>query len=523
MKKFKRNSLKRFLIIYIPIHILIYYVVLNFYHNPVAQIFAGILSLMGPLISASLLYLLIRRMNEGERLFWRLILFGMVSYILAELFLDFFILKTNTEPTFPYISDYLFLLQPMIFLTAFIFLVAHDLRKTKMAITIVDILIIVIVITSFSWYLLIGPIFQNRDATIPELTVLVSYPLLDLLILFGIVHARYFLKQSKSTKIALNIFLISMVISFICNSVYLYLVANGDYETGNILDPLWTMSMFYIGLATLYVDHHSKTESAYVRKKDLTQSHFLPIASIVLLTIIYGIYDAGIDELFIGLVFSFFLLFARQFIMLKENKQLNGLLQHAKQQLEEKNQQLEETILELERLNEIRSIEARTDFLTGIYNRRYIDSVVHTLIKEANAENQPFSLLLIDIDYFKSVNDRFGHDVGDRVIQKAAQIFRESIRTSDLLGRFGGEEFIILLPHSNLQAGIRLAKRIQKKVQDYTINIDHTSIHITVSIGVTVWEPNDQFNTLYKRVDEALYEAKKKRNTVVIKTKQQSF
>jgi len=520
MAHINKNSLKKFLLYYIPAHILLYYIVIIFApDHPGKYFITGTLSVTGPLVSTIILFFTVREKRNDERVFWRLLFLGTVFYFLGEIIWDIYYIKMAKIPISPNLTNIIFSLKPLFYLAAFIFLVSHDLRKTRMAITIVDILIIVMVVSSFSWYLLMGPFFTHIHATIPEITILLSYPLLELLILFGIFHARFFVKQEIVSKKSLNIFALSTVTMLISSCIYLLFLIYKLDDLIIYLNPLYTMGMFSISLATLHANIDHLPERMNSRNKDLTQSHFLPLVSIVLLTIIYGFYNKTVDELFIGLIFSFFLLFIRLFILLKENRQLNVLLTKAKQELEVKNKQLEKTINELEKINEIRSIEARTDFLTGLYNRRYIDSLLHSLIKEANNEHKPFSILLIDIDHFKSVNDRYGHDVGDLVIQKAAQIFLSSVRTSDILGRFGGEEFIIILPNSHLQAGVQLAKRIHYKMEDYSIWINEQCINITVSIGVTVWEMNDQFNDIYRRVDEALYEAKKTRNTIVVKTK----
>lgn len=520
MAHMNKNSLKTFLLYYIPVHILLYYVVIIFApDHPGKYFITGILSVTGPLVSTVILFFTVRKKKSAEKVFWGLLFLGTAFYIIGELMRVMFFMKLVNIPSFSNLTNIIFSMKPFFYLAAFIFLVSHDLRKTRMAITIVDILIIVMVISSFSWYLLVGPFFTHLNATIPEITILLSYPLLELLILFGIFHARFFIKQEIVSKKSLNIFALSTAMMFISTCIYLFSLIYKLEDLIIYLDPLYTIGMFSISMATLDANNDYLPERMNSRKKDLTQSHFLPLVSIVLLIIIYGIYNRGIDELFIGLIFSFFLLFIRLFILLKENRQLNVLLTNAKQELEEKNKRLEKTIQELEKINQIRSIEARTDFLTGLYNRRYIDSLLHSLIKEANNEQKPFSILLIDIDHFKSVNDRYGHDIGDIVIQKAAQIFLSSVRTSDIIGRFGGEEFIIILPNSHLQAGIQLAKRIHHKMEDYSILINEQCINITVSIGVTVWEMNDQFNDIYRRVDEALYEAKKTRNTIVVKTK----
>lgn len=520
MVHIKRSSLQKFLFFYIPAHILIYYAVLFLAPNHFGKyMVTGILSLMGPCISSIILFFTVKKRENVEKVFWELLFLGTVFYIIGELILDLLFLKNGSFPSSPNLSDILYSMQPVFFLAAFIFLVSHDMRKTRMAITIVDILIIVMVISSLFWYLLFGPFLTKINLSTSEITILLSFPLLELLILFGIFHALFFIKQDSVSKQSLYIFAVSTMILFIAYVLELIFLMKKLDTFIPYLDPLFTLAMFSLSIAALHGNADHLTKSFFTRKKDFTQSHFLPLVSIVLLTFIYGIYDTEVDALFIGLIFSFFLLIIRLIIMLKENKQLNILLTKATIELEEKNRQLQETVAELKKINKIRSIEARTDFLSKLYNRRYIDHLLHSLIKEANTENKAFSILLIDIDHFKAVNDKYGHNVGDVVIEKAAQIFRESARNTDLIGRFGGEEFIIILPNSGLQVGIQLAKKILHKIASCSIALQEHCINITVSIGVTVWEMNDQFNDIYRRVDEALYEAKKSRNIIFVKTK----
>ncbi|NTW57640.1 MAG: diguanylate cyclase [Nitrospirae bacterium] len=166
-------------------------------------------------------------------------------------------------------------------------------------------------------------------------------------------------------------------------------------------------------------------------------------------------------------------------------------------------------VVRLEDVQERLKHLAVTDELTELKNRRYIMEQVEREYQRAVRTGTPLSLVLIDIDHFKKVNDTFGHAFGDAVLKAVARDMRESLRTYDLLGRIGGEEFLIASPGSTLEEAAALAERIKEKIREKTIaNKDH-SISVTVSAGVTSLSGQDmQADSMLARVDDALYQAK---------------
>ncbi len=154
---------------------------------------------------------------------------------------------------------------------------------------------------------------------------------------------------------------------------------------------------------------------------------------------------------------------------------------------------------------------AITDKLTGLYNRHYLDTHLNNMVRHALLNQKPLSLMIMDMDHFKSVNDTFGHDVGDEVLRQLSQIIIDSVRSSDLAARFGGEEFVVLMPESEFQAAYGMAERLRRKVEDYIFNISHTQgvLSKTLSIGVSTLNlSGDSAGDLIKRADSSLYEAK---------------
>jgi two-component system, cell cycle response regulator len=166
------------------------------------------------------------------------------------------------------------------------------------------------------------------------------------------------------------------------------------------------------------------------------------------------------------------------------------------------------------------SIEmAITDGLTGLFNRRYMENHLATLIEQAGARGKPLSLLALDIDYFKSINDTYGHDAGDDVLRDFALRIKRSIRGIDLACRSGGEEFVIVMPETDMAVAATVAERLRRRIagEPFTINQATRSIPVTLSIGIaTVRGRDDNAASLLKRADQALYRAKRDgRNRVV--------
>ena len=166
------------------------------------------------------------------------------------------------------------------------------------------------------------------------------------------------------------------------------------------------------------------------------------------------------------------------------------------------------------------SIEmAITDPLTGLFNRRYMETHLASLVEQAANRSKPISVLILDIDFFKSVNDSHGHDAGDDVLREFALRIRKSIRNIDLACRYGGEEFVIVMPETDMAVAMVVAERLRRRIanEPFAIQNGSNSLDVTISIGLAdLCEPSDKAATILKRADQALYRAKRDgRNRVV--------
>jgi len=172
----------------------------------------------------------------------------------------------------------------------------------------------------------------------------------------------------------------------------------------------------------------------------------------------------------------------------------------------------QELLLDLEKSHKELELQASQDHMTKLYNRRYFSEISNKVMQLAVRNKKPLSILMLDIDKFKNINDTYGHPVGDEVIIALANTLRDISRLSDIACRFGGEEFLILLPETSAEGAMVIGEKIRKFVEDLVINTqDNISIKFTISIGIAEFDRENELNLekSIQRADEALYDAKK--------------
>lgn len=183
--------------------------------------------------------------------------------------------------------------------------------------------------------------------------------------------------------------------------------------------------------------------------------------------------------------------------------------------------ELKQTTAQLETLNTLLQHQANEDGLTKVYNRRYMDEKLEEMIGWHGRRKASLTLILLDVDFFKPYNDNYGHIEGDKCLQKLAEAFRTSFgRAGEYVGRYGGEEFAIVLSDTESEQALKQAKRIKAIVEQVACKHDYSQVAsvVTVSQGVYSFVPtgNETTNSVYKVVDSALYQAKQNgRNTFV--------
>lgn len=181
-------------------------------------------------------------------------------------------------------------------------------------------------------------------------------------------------------------------------------------------------------------------------------------------------------------------------------KKQRHVLQHSNHRMRQTNKKLAEA---MEQLDEI----AGTDELTGILNRRRFFEESRLRLA-CNESYQPSALCMIDLDHFKKINDQYGHQAGDLVLERFCQIAEECLRSSDLFGRYGGEEFLLLLPQTNQESGVRIAERIREAFEQFPFDSIKPGLRLSASIGVTLHRWGEEVEETLSRADQALYKAK---------------
>jgi diguanylate cyclase (GGDEF)-like protein len=180
-------------------------------------------------------------------------------------------------------------------------------------------------------------------------------------------------------------------------------------------------------------------------------------------------------------------------------------------ELKQEKQKVEELARELKEANETLRGLAFKDGLTGLFNHRYFQEHMEKEVQRADRYKRTLSLIMIDIDHFKKINDTYGHPVGDIVIRSIANLFENTIRKSDTAARYGGEEFALILPETDIKGAVILAERLRKMAEQMEIEADGNKIKVTISIGIATYDPSAGLRSkaeIIDAADRALYNSK---------------
>jgi diguanylate cyclase (GGDEF)-like protein len=207
-------------------------------------------------------------------------------------------------------------------------------------------------------------------------------------------------------------------------------------------------------------------------------------------------------------------------------KPFSLMLQEANEELGKLNLSYEYLVIELKQAKEtaeklagelkaanskLRELAFR-DGLTGLFNHRYFQDFIEKELNRATRYKRAFSLIMLDIDHFKKINDVYGHPVGDTVLKEISSAIEQTVRNCDVVSRYGGEEFAVVLPETALKGAVILAERLRKKVEQLVIKASDENVQMTVSLGLTVWEPGLDVThkaEIIDAADRALYKSKK--------------
>lgn len=188
--------------------------------------------------------------------------------------------------------------------------------------------------------------------------------------------------------------------------------------------------------------------------------------------------------------------------------------ENAKEQLSTLNKAMKHKVDELYSMAQTLEQQASIDILTGIFNRMKFEEFFDLEVQKAKIQKNPLSIILLDIDDFKRINDTFGHDEGDEVIKSISNLLTKNVRGTDTLSRWGGEEFVILLPNTSLEQAKIVANNLRRIIFEHDFNVSQKKI--TCSFGVAIYNYEDTKEKLFKRVDKILYKAKNSGKNIVL-------
>ena len=429
------------------------------------------------------------------------------------------------QAPFPSPADYFYLLFYPLFLVGVLILPSARLTSREWTKRSLDMGIVLLAAALGLWNLLIGPIHTaNLAAPVLAQILSLSYPVGDFLLFWATLVLIYY--QSKDLRSGATLLLVGgAILMLITDCTFGYQSLVGTYSSGSILDFGWVLAFLSFGLSgMLQADNIRSNE----RKVLSEQSTSLPVwvsylpyvwlagAYFLLLQSHATPFPMDLFSLTLSIGAIIVLVVIRQLVETNEinhlNYQLRAALLRLQQQADkqtETNQELQVEINERKKVEEQLTHDALHDALTGLPNRVLFMDRLGRAIEYAKRQNHPFAVLFLDLDHFKVINDSMGHSAGDQLLISIAQRLRISLRSSDSVARFGGDEFVILLEGTNeLEPVVASANRVQGDLK-LPFNLDNHKVFITASIGVVLSVTEyDRPEEVLRDADLAMYKAK---------------
>ncbi|WP_083394541.1 putative bifunctional diguanylate cyclase/phosphodiesterase [Planococcus donghaensis] len=479
----------------------------------------NLISWLAPIVAFVTLFIVYRKSVGRLRLFWLLLSLGCLSYAIAEGIWVYSYNISHVEPNYPGWPDPFYFLQIFFYLAAFIY---HLMQKKENAYQIkfiFDMMIIIAVSTALSWHFLIQLLLPDATASPLLFVVSIGYPVGDLLLLFGAVSLYIGYSYTLSPRVLILI-IAGLVFQVFADTAYLYSTVANTYSAESFYNPLWSLSLLLVAFSGLYsLDPIKKSVSGktFMHITDrISVRMLLPYFSLLMLFIVIIVEESKHTR---GLVAGAFvataLIVTRQIFTLRDNRRLLFNYDQLTSELEEKiaqrtvevtskNQQLEKVIHQVEHI-------AYHDELTGLPNRRLFLKNLESSIATADESGKKLAVVFIDLDRFKNINDTFGHEFGDLLLQDFSRKISENLRSVDTISRQGGDEFTLILNNIQDEADITpTIHRIQAAFQQ-ALSIKDQELHVSMSIGIAIYPDNGTSTSeLLKHADSAMYSAKAK-------------
>lgn len=394
---------------------------------------------------------------------------------------------------------------------------------------VLDSLMIMTAVFTFSWYFILGPnLFQGGETTLGKF-VATAYPWSDLFLIFCVLLLAL-RSNDGATRLAVRIVALALVLIIVTDSLYEYQILHGTFAVGSPLEIGWLAGYMLLGLAAQAVrlawgEQEALAGKAYTAVEHAPEQHagipslrrsllpyaFVPAVGLLALGIQHiGASDDNLEVgVYVGGAVLIGLLLARQILSTRETiasarrvQQLHGALVTAHRELQEQNSALNRANTRLESL-------ATTDPLTGLPNHRAFVAAIDQELKRSQRYARPCALLFLDLDHFKAINDGYGHPVGDAVLCEFADTAQSLLRDMDTLGRWGGEEFMVILPETETVGAQVIAERLRARVAAHAFRAGG-GMRLTCSVGVASYpRDTEEREGLVTAADRAMYGAKK--------------
>lgn len=438
-----------------------------------------------PIVAAVLLSALAGLRTSGRvRVAWRLLFASNLAWLAGETTWTLYRYLTTNGPPVPSVADIGYVLQYVAALPAI--LIGLGLGRPMRARRLLDALLVGAGVAAIGWQLMIGPLVAGKG-TAPALFTLI-YPVFDLSIVSVLVvvalSGRWPVQRSMSLVAG------AFAVATVSDAGYTYLVVLGTYGDASWLNLGWQIQAVLFCIAALVAVR--KAEGDIPRPEAEPDVAILPPLLAVMALAAVAVYERIRYDRLSNVTFAlsmvlFVGLLVRQFIAIRDRTRLAQQLQTA----------------------------AVTDVLTGLYNRRFFDEALDLEASLAVERRSPLSLIMLDIDNFKGVNDRYGHSTGDAVLAQVAEDLRRSVPGTELIARYGGEEFVCLLPGVDEGAARQYAERMRTAIRNTAVTTPdgvHT-VRLTASLGVATANrrraaDHIDVDGLIDAADRAVYRAK---------------
>jgi diguanylate cyclase len=415
---------------------------------------------------------------------WRLLSLAMFLYLLGDL-LQFWIENVMHRVAYPTWSDAAYL---GFYVVAFCGLVSFPARRDSPSERLRRLLDLGTVFTGGAvliWYLALGPAVAMGLHIDLVALVTYAYPVGDLLLLFGILTLLW-RGVPRSSVMALKIFAIGLLLFIAADLIYAYITVHSTYLGGDPVDSLWMLGVTAVCISAAS-QLRTKPTGNVVKPPESVRGRpsFLPyvavLSSYVLLAFV-GLRSVGFNPLggiLLGALVLTLLVSIRQYVALRDYGRLATRYQRL----------------------------ASIDGTTGVFSRRHFMEAAEAAFAHAQRLGQPVVALMIDVDKFKQINDLHGHIAGDQVLTDLARACRENVRPEDLVGRYGGDEFIIIVPGITSLRAIHLADQLTRRVSSFHGG-DGEPLAYNSSVGIAECPPYEDLTALLIHADRAMYAAK---------------